>query len=159
MTAIALSPSQRRALRAEAHALQPVVLVGQDGLSDAVLKETDAALGAHGLIKVRVFSDDRQGREATFAALADRLGAAPVQHIGKLLVLWRPITEKVAEPREGRQPGPRVVKVVSYSTSGTHRATVKRVTVLGNERLTRGGKVKRRQARQTSVKKRSLGQT
>lgn len=159
MSALSLSATERRALRAQAHDLQPVVIVGQDGLTDAVVKEVDSALGAHGLIKVRVFSDDRSSREDALVSLSERLGAAPVQHIGKLLVLWRPLPEKTPEPREGRQPGPRVVKVVSYSKSGTHRATVKKVKVLGNERLTAGGKVKRRQTRQTSAKKRSAGQT
>jgi RNA-binding protein len=155
MTALALTPTERRAHRAEAHHLEPVVAVGSDGLTDAVVKEADAALNAHGLIKVRVFADARDVREAMLAELADRLEAAPVQHIGKLLVLWRPVPEKVRTPREGRQPGPRTVKVVSYSTSGTHRATVKKLKVFGNERLTAGGKVKRREVRPVSPKKKA----
>ncbi|MFM7532457.1 MAG: YhbY family RNA-binding protein, partial [Rubrivivax sp.] len=110
MTALALTPTERRAHRAQAHHLQPVVAVGADGLTDAVVRETDAALSAHGLIKVRVFADARDTREAMLAALTERLGAAPVQHIGKLLVLWRPIPEKDKEPREDRRPGPRMVK-------------------------------------------------
>jgi RNA-binding protein YhbY len=59
-------------------------------LSPAVKKEADAALKAHGLIKIRVFNDDRAAREAMLQALAEELDAAPIQHIGKLLVLWRP---------------------------------------------------------------------
>lgn len=153
MTAIALTPAERKAHRADAHHLDPVVMIGGDGLSDAVLKEADAALKAHGLIKVRALSDDRAAREAMLAALADRLDAAPVQHIGKLFVLWRPLPPKEKVEREDRKPGPRTVKVVSYSKSGNHRATVKKLQVFGNERLTPGGKVKRAKVRVGSVKK------
>jgi RNA-binding protein len=91
MPALSLTPAERKALRGQAHHLDPVVSVGNDGLTPAVLKEADAALKAHGLIKVRIFSDVRAERDAALASLADALNAAPVQHIGKLLVLWRPI--------------------------------------------------------------------
>ena len=56
-----------------------------------MLKEADAALKAHGLIKVRVFSDERETRAQALIQLSEALNAAAVQHIGKLLVLWRPI--------------------------------------------------------------------
>src|SRR3954465_15477832 len=94
MAAIQLSVAERKAHRAEAHHLDPIVMIGGDGLTPAVKKEADAALKAHGLIKVRVFSDDRLAREGMLLALADELNAAPIQHIGKLLVLWRPKVEK-----------------------------------------------------------------
>ncbi len=84
-----LSAAQRKALRAKAHDLDPLVRVGDAGLSDAVVRETDMALTAHGLIKVRVFGDDREARETIGATLCERLGCALVQSIGKLLVLWR----------------------------------------------------------------------
>jgi len=155
MPALPLSSTQRRALRADAHHLDPVVMIGQEGVTEALLKETDAALSAHGLIKVRMFSDDRATRQAALESLADRLGAAPVQHIGKLLVLWRPVPDAPRPEREDRQPGPRIVKIVSFSKSGNHRATIKKVKVLGNERVTPGGQVKRRERRQTSAKKKS----
>ena len=154
MAAIQLTPAQRKDHRAAAHHLDPVVLIGAEGLSEAVRKEVDAALKAHGLIKVRVFSDDRAARESMFAELANGLGAAAIQHIGKLLVLWRPMPPKEKPVRDDRQPGPRVVKLVSFSKSGNHRATVKKVTVMGNERVTAGGLIKRTgKPRQTSVKK------
>lgn len=98
MPAIALTPAQRKQHRSAAHHLDPVVLIGADGLTDAVLREADAALRAHGLIKLRVFSDDRDARDALLDTLADRLDAAPIQHIGKLLVLWRPLPPR----RRGR---------------------------------------------------------
>jgi RNA-binding protein len=155
MPALTLTATERRALRADAHHLHPVVAIGGDGLTDAVVKETDAALKAHGLIKVRVFADARQEREAMFAELAGRLDAAPVQHIGKLLVLWRPVPPKDKAPDEDRKPGPRTVKLVSFSKSGNHRATVRKVQVFGNERVTAGGSIKRRSERQISSKKKA----
>lgn len=155
MKAMVLTAAERREHRARAHHLDPVVMIGSDGLTPAVVREVDAALKAHGLVKVRVLVDDRASREQMLAGLADALGAAPVQHIGKLLVLWRPMPDKAKEVREDRQPGPRIVKLVSFSKSGNHRATVKKVKVLGNERVTPGGSIKRKEVRQVSVKKRS----
>ena len=90
MPQIQLTPAQRKEHRAMAHHLDPVVMVGGDGLTPAVKKEIQNALNAHGLIKVRVFSDDRMARETMLQTLAEDLNAAPIQHIGKLLVLWRP---------------------------------------------------------------------
>ena len=139
MSQIILTPAQRKVHRADAHHLNPVVLIGGDGLTPAVQKEVDAALKAHGLIKVRVFSDDRAAREAMFSTLADALDAAPIQHIGKLLVLWRPLPEKEKALDEDRKPGPRDVKLLKYSKKGGQRPEVKMVRVLGNERLTAGG--------------------
>jgi RNA-binding protein len=161
MPALTLSATQRRAHRAASHHLDPVVAIGSDGLTDAVRKEADAALAAHGLIKVRVFSDDRNAREAVLAQLADALNAAPVQHIGKLLVLWRPLPPKSKAEREERGAAPKVVKVLKFSKSGNHRPQVKKLTVRGNERLTAGGLVKRAKKRPASpsAKKRSLAQT
>jgi putative YhbY family RNA-binding protein len=157
MPAIPLTPAQRKEHRAAAHHLDPVVMIGGDGLSAGVEKELNAALDAHGLVKVRVFSDDRAAREALLAELADKLSAAPIQHIGKLLVLWRPIPPKPRAEREDRMPGPRTVKLVSFSKSGNHRATVRKVKVYGNERVTPGGQIKRAKVRATSVKKKAQG--
>jgi putative YhbY family RNA-binding protein len=84
-----LSPTRRRELKARAHALDPVVLIGADGLSPAVLAEIDRGLKSHELIKVRVNGADRSGREAILAEICRQAGAQPVQHIGKVLVLFR----------------------------------------------------------------------
>lgn len=156
MTAITLNSHQRKDKRADAHHLDPVVLIGGEGLTPAVIRETDAALNAHGLIKVRVFSDERATRETMFATLADQLGAAPIQHIGKLLVLWRPIPPKEKEERDDRMPGPRVVKLLKFSKSGNHRPQVKKIKVLGNERIAAGGEIKRARKRITSVKRKAV---
>jgi RNA-binding protein len=153
MPQIQLTPAQRKLHRADAHHLDPVVLVGGDGLTAAVKKEADGALKAHGLIKIRVFSDDRSAREAMLQTLADELDAAPIQHIGKLLVLWRPLPEKAKVVDEERLPGPRDVKVLKFSKRGGQKPEVKVVRVLGNQRLTSGGQVKRAKVLKKSVKK------
>ena len=157
MPALELSIAQRKEHRAEAHHLDPVVMVGNDGLTPAVIRETDAALKAHGLIKVRVLGDDRNQREVIYQTLCDELNAAPIQHIGKLLVLWRPKPTKEREADEDRKPGPRDVKVLKYSKRGGQRPEVRTLRVLGNQRLTPGGQIKRAKPKKKSVKKRSQG--
>lgn len=117
------------------------------------MKEVDMALNSHGLIKVRVFSDDRPTREMIFARLSGELNAAPIQHIGKLLVLWRPPVPKEKVERDDRMPGPRVVKILKFSKSGNHRPQLKKLKVLGNQRVAAGGEIKRAKKRLGSVKK------
>ena len=90
MAEILLDRDTRLQLRAQAHGLEPVVLLGANGLTEAVLKEIDRALTAHELIKIRVPGDDRDEREAMYIEMADKLNAARIQMIGKLLVLWPP---------------------------------------------------------------------
>lgn len=128
-------------------------MIGSDGLTAAVLKETDSALNAHGLIKIRILGDDRALREAIYQRLADELNAACVQHIGKQLVLWRPQPAKARAEDEDRKPGPKDVKVIKYSKRGGQRPEVRVVRVLGNQRLTPGGKLKKAQPKQKSAKK------
>ncbi len=153
MSQIQLTPAERREHRAEAHHLDPVVMIGADGLTPAVQKEIDAALNAHGLIKVRVFGDDRAAREALYQQLADDLNAAPIQHIGKLLVFWRPQPDKEKASDDERKPGPRDVKVLKFGRPG-QRPEIKQLRVLGNQRLTAGGQIKRaKKPKQKSVKK------
>jgi putative YhbY family RNA-binding protein len=84
-----LSPARRRELKARAHALDPVVLVGGSGLSPQVLAEIDRNLRSHELVKVRVNSADRAMREAILGEICRQTGAQAVQHIGKVLVLFR----------------------------------------------------------------------
>ena len=153
MPAIQLTPAQRKVHRADAHHLDPIVMIGGDGLTPAVKKEADSALNAHGLIKIRVFSDDRLARDAMLVTLADELNAAPIQHIGKLLVLWRPMPAKERAVDEDRMPGPKDVKVLKYGKGG-QRPEVKVLRVLGNQRLTPGGTIKRAKPKQKSIKKR-----
>ena len=160
MTTLLLTPADRSVKRAQAHPLKPTVLIGDQGLTEAVMAEIDRALASHGLIKVRVASDDRQMRTDMMERICGALAAAPVQSIGKILVLFRPVPVAAQAPavaKGGKKAAPKEVKVVVPSSSPTHRARVKRVTVLGNERLTATGKVKRAKPRQSSIKKIRLG--
>ena len=88
-----LTPHERTSLKGRAHALEPIVQVGQAGLTDAVVAETDRALNAHELIKVRVGGADRSERSEMIAQLCARTDAAAVQSVGKIVVLWRPRDE------------------------------------------------------------------
>lgn len=152
-----LTPAERSALRSDAHALNPVVLIGEAGLSPAVLKEIDAGLNSHGLIKIRVFGDDREARIAMYETICENLKAAPVQHIGKLLVIYRPQKEAAIDRIEKKGRGMREVTIVKPSPSGTKRPSVSKVMLKGNERVTEGGNIKRAKPRQTSAKKSALG--
>lgn len=87
---VSLTPRERAHLKARAHALEPVVQVGNAGLTDKVAGEVDRALTAHELIKVRINGADRKAREALCEAIGTRADAAEVQRVGKILVLWRP---------------------------------------------------------------------
>jgi RNA-binding protein len=101
---IALTTSQRRALRARAHALNPVVSISQKGLTATVLQEIDRSLKAHELIKIRIFDTERERREALLAEIAAALECSPIQHIGNILVVWR---ENPAAPPASALPTPR----------------------------------------------------
>ena len=131
-------------------------MIGEAGLTESVMKEVAASLDAHGLIKVRVFGDDREARVAMYDQIANDLDAGQVQHIGKLLVLYRPKKETVKERSGKSGPGMREVTIVKASASGTKKPSVTKVMLKGNERVTAGGNIKRAKPRQTSSKKNSL---
>lgn len=118
---LSLNAAQRRELRASAHALNPVVYISQNGLTEGVIKEIDANLTAHELIKIRVFGDNRQEREAFLLAICEQLQAAPVQHIGKLLVVFRPRPETPAAapaPTATRKPAAKTPRRTKQSFQG-----------------------------------------
>jgi len=98
-----LSRNQISALKSQAHALKPVVRLGQNGLTDAVLAELDIALNHHELVKVKLAAGDRDDREQQISTLADRSHAAVVQSIGHTVVLYRPKPEE-KKKRAGRPP-------------------------------------------------------
>lgn len=109
----ALSPAQRRALRAAAHHLDPVVSISQKGLSASVLAEIDRCLKAHELIKLRLYGVERESRPALIEEICTQLGCAEVQHIGNLLVLWRERSEEDVQkstPAGRRTAAPRTKK-------------------------------------------------
>ena len=94
---ITLNAAQRRELKARAHPLHPVVMISDAGLTPSVLHEIDVNLKSHELIKIRVFGDDRATRAAMIDDISTKLDAALVQHIGKILVIYRPRPEDVQE--------------------------------------------------------------
>lgn len=98
-----LSSVERRELRARAHNLNPVVSIAENGLTEAVLKEIDVNLNAHELIKIRVYGDSRENRVAYLEQICNQLEAANVQHIGKLLVVYRPAPAVAAAPAQAPQ--------------------------------------------------------
>ncbi len=104
---IELTPEQRRALRAAAHHLHPLVTIAGKGLSETVLKEIDRTLKAHELIKVKLAGIERDDREELLNEVCNQLDCAPVQHIGNILILWREKPEeekKPAAPKRSSKP-------------------------------------------------------
>jgi putative YhbY family RNA-binding protein len=99
-----ITVDQRRSLRSRAHVLKPVVSISQNGLSESVLKEIGVCLDSHELIKIRVYNDDREERERLISDICEQLDAAPVQHIGKLLVIWRPAPDDDKTPKTRSRP-------------------------------------------------------
>jgi len=91
--ATGLTSKQRRFLRSRAHALQPVVQVGEAGASDAVIAATEEALAHHELIKVRFQQGDKGERRTMVTTLCQGTGAEMVQEIGRMAVLYRPAEE------------------------------------------------------------------
>lgn len=169
MINLTLSPVQRAELRAAAHSLKPVVLIGENGLTPSVLREIDRSLAAHTLIKVRVFGDDRDTRTAINETICNQLHAVSVQQLGKLLLLYRlgePVldvsemplaaTEKGAVNKRLKAAQPRTVVVRKPRKSDTRRPKAQKIKLLGNQRVTAGGNIKRTKPRQKSLKKQAL---
>jgi len=119
-----LSPVQRRALRAAAHHLNPVVSISQKGLTPSVLAEIDRCLKAHELIKLRLYGIEREVREPLFLEICTALGCAEVQHIGNLLVLWRANPEqevKASAPARRRKSEPMTKKQAAARSEARSR--------------------------------------
>jgi len=100
-----LTSAQRRALRARAHALHPVVQIGGKGLSETVMQEIATSLDTHELIKIRAAEADREARNTLLSQICEKLEAAPVQHIGKILVVYRPAPEDRSPAPKRRAAG------------------------------------------------------
>jgi len=113
-----ISSAQRRAFRAQAHHLNPVVSVAGNGLTPAVLAEIEKNLIAHELIKIRVYGEDRHQRDALMQSICESTGAASVQHIGNILVIYR------EAPRPEKKPVKPVQK--ARAINGKKPATAKR---------------------------------
>ncbi len=85
-----LTSSSRRALKARAHALKPVVIIGQKGVTDSVLASLSEALDTHELIKVRLPAFEERGEKiGCIARIAEALAAVAVGNVGHVLILYR----------------------------------------------------------------------
>jgi len=91
---MSLSKNQLKFLRGLCHDLKPVVMLGQKGLTDAVLKELDIALDHHELVKVKLAVGDRDTRRQMADQICRECDAEPVQSIGKTLSIYRTNPEK-----------------------------------------------------------------
>ena len=95
-----MNPIQKKKLKAQAHSLNPVVMIGNNGLTNAVLQEIENSLNAHELIKIKVLGDDRELRIAMLKEICEKTGATNVHHIGKQLVIYRQAeTPKIVIPK------------------------------------------------------------
>lgn len=118
---IILNPVQRRELKARAHHLHPVVMIGDAGLTPTVVREIDIGLKSHELIKIRVFGDDRASRQSLIDDICARLGAAAVQHIGKILVIYRPRPADDPAPARSGGKADAAGKKPARRSKGPHR--------------------------------------
>jgi len=100
-----LTSRDRARLKAQAHALEPVVQIGAAGITASVITEANRALTAHELIKVKIAGDDREARVALGDELCARTGATAVHRVGKVLIAWRPRPEdEGATPKPAKKP-------------------------------------------------------
>ncbi len=107
MAKLELNSQQRSRLKAAAHPLRPVVIIGSRGLADSVLAEIDSNLSAHELIKVKASGQDRSSREEWLHHICETLACAPVHHIGNTFILFRPkpiVNEQTRAIRKPSQP-------------------------------------------------------
>ncbi len=101
---LTLTVLQRQNLKARAHPLNPTIIIGNAGLTPPVLEEIGRSLKSHELIKIRVMGGDRKARDAMLNEICAQLNAAPVQHIGKILVVYLP-QEDAPEKKPAKRKG------------------------------------------------------
>jgi len=140
MPVLDLNSQLRSALRAAAHPLKPVVLIGDKGLSDSVLQEIDRNLAAHGLIKVRAGGEDRAARDELLYRICEELSCAPVHHLGKIFILYRP-TERDPDASSllgGRKGKPDASELGTGARKGNEAYVPKKLAVAGKSAPARG---------------------
>jgi len=149
MPKLAITSQERSALRAAAHPLRPVVLIGDRGLTESVLKEIDLNLKAHQLMKVRIAGDDREARVAMLETICDTLSCADVHHLGKTLIIYRPNPDAQSPILAGQKEAPtRAVR------KPAEPYTPKKLAATGQTRTRRDEKARKalaREARNTEV--------
>jgi len=143
MPKLDITSQERSALRAAAHPLRPVVLIGDKGLTESVLKEIDLNLKAHQLIKVRVAGDDREARAAILETICETLSCANVHHLGKTLIIYRPDPDTHAPVLRARKEAPtRAVRKASEPY------TPKKLAAAGQTRTRRDEKARKALSRE-----------
>ena len=85
-----LNSKQTAFLKAKSHSTNPVVQIGFKGLTDSVMDEIEVNLSAHELIKIKIQSDVKNARQKILGLVCEKLHAEPINHIGKLIVIFRP---------------------------------------------------------------------
>ncbi|MDR2031981.1 MAG: YhbY family RNA-binding protein [Azoarcus sp.] len=141
-----LTSVQRQALRARAHALRPVVAIAGNGLGAGVIAELERSLQAHELIKVRVQGAERARREALLAEICEALDAAPVQHIGNILIVWRPRKAKPEAKKAAAAPrNMATAKSAAPFAAAAHRAALAKAAA--RQKRGGGGRAHRNQSR------------
>jgi len=145
MPKLDITSQERSALRAAAHPLRPVVLIGDRGLTESVLKEIDLNLKAHQLIKVRVAGDERDARSAMLETICETLSCANVHHLGKTLIIYRPDPD--AKTRVLAAPTETPTRAVR-KPSEPH--TPKKLAATGQTRTRRDEKARRALARDSA---------
>jgi len=88
-----LTNNQKKYLRSMGHNLKPVVMVGQHGLSDAVLLELESTMSRHELLKVKVRTDDREDKKSIVNKIIEYSKSQLVQVIGNVVLIYRPFEE------------------------------------------------------------------
>ncbi|ASY41142.1 ribosome assembly RNA-binding protein YhbY [Taylorella equigenitalis] len=137
-----LSSKERSLLRSNAHNLKPVVMIGDNGLTETVIKEIDQNLNSHGLIKIKISGDDKEYRLNIATEINQKLGSELVSHLGKIITLYRPNEEyksllKKSRPRQASERLP------------NEEYTPKKLAAVGKKSLTtvsKGGKAKSKPA-------------
>lgn len=124
-----LTPAQRRELRASAHHLNPVVSIAGKGLSSRVLEEIERSLQAHELIKIKVHGVERPEREQLLAQVCEALDAAPVQHIGTILIVWRKRREETTPDDPAKATPPRGKRPSSAKSAASFAAAARRAAL------------------------------
>ena len=135
-----LSAAERKALKARAHNLHPILQLGEKGLTDAVIAEIDRALGAHELIKVRAAPLNRDEREVALASICERTNAQAIQHIGKMLIIYRKKPEEPKKPTRSARPRSRTFSPRQASPRPPRRRLPSRSTPLRSARRSRSSR-------------------
>ena len=135
MTELKIDRDERIRLRAESHDLNPTVLLGQNGLTEAVVKEIEKALNSHGLVKIRIPGDDRDERAEIVQKILDDTGSARIQTIGKTVTIWRPMPKeeepiqetlaKAGKPGKDAKPRSRGGKILATDKKRIAKAKAK----------------------------------